>query len=94
MTDDKKHETLHSMQRVKSTNCKVNLRLIVEDLTRDFVCGTMSHAKLLLHWSILHYQVTFEWHSGCGLDMSITLNSIGVNHWHEVFFCHSSRLIC
>ena len=37
----------------------------------DFVCGAMSHAKLSLHWSIVHYQVTFEWFnsgSDCALD--------------------------
>ena len=34
----------------------------------DFFCGTMSHAKLLLHWSVIHYQMTFEWHDGCGLE--------------------------
>ena len=31
--DDKMHEKLPSMQRVKSNNCKVDLRLIVGDLT-------------------------------------------------------------
>ena len=36
----------------------------------DFVCGTMSCAKLL-HWSVIHYQMTFEWHSGRGLETSI-----------------------
>ena len=39
---------------------------------RFFVCVTMSHAKLL-HWSVLHNQVTFEWHSGHGLETSIDL---------------------
>ena len=32
----------------------------------DFIRGTMSHAKLLLHWSVTHYQMTFEgaqWYS-------------------------------
>ena len=29
----------------------------------NFVCGTMSYAKLSLHWSVIHYQVTFEWTS-------------------------------
>ena len=24
-----------------------------------FVCGTISHAKLLLHWSAIYYQMTF-----------------------------------
>ena len=27
-------------------------------------------AKSLLHWSVIHYQVTFEWHSGRGLETS------------------------
>ena len=26
----------------------------------NFVCGTMLHAKMMLHWSVIHYQVTFE----------------------------------
>ena len=26
----------------------------------DFDCGTMSHAKSLLHWSIIHYLVTLS----------------------------------
>ena len=39
--------------------------------TCDFVCGTMSHAKSSLHWSVIHNQVTFEWHSGCGSERSI-----------------------
>ena len=40
----------------------------------DFVCGTtncMSHAKVLLHWSVIHYQMTFERHSGFGSETSI-----------------------
>ena len=28
--------------------------------TFNFVCGTMSHAKASLHWSVIHYQMTFE----------------------------------
>ena len=64
--DDKTLEILPSMQRIKSTNCKVNLGLIVEDWTCDFVCGTMSRAMSSLHWSLIHYQVTYEWHSGRG----------------------------
>ena len=36
-----------------------------------FVCGAMSHAKVLLHLSIIHYQMTFEWHSGHGTKTSI-----------------------
>ena len=36
-----------------------------------FVCGTISHAKLWLQWSVLHYQMTLEWHSGHGSEMSI-----------------------
>ena len=26
----------------------------------DFVRGTTPHNKLSLHWSVIHYQVTFE----------------------------------
>ena len=37
----------------------------------DFVCETMSHAKLSLHWSAIHYQVTFEWCFGHGSETSI-----------------------
>ena len=36
----------------------------------DFVCGTMSHAKMSLYWSVIHYQMTFERHSGCGSETS------------------------
>ena len=55
----KLHEKVPSMQRVKLTNSKVNLGLIEWRLnTCNFVCGTMSHAKSLLHWSVTHYQVT------------------------------------
>ena len=36
----------------------------------DFVCGTMSHTKLL-HWSAIHYQMTFEGHSGRDLETFI-----------------------
>ena len=51
------------------TQCHViNLRLIIAYWMCIFFCGTISHAKLLLHWSIKHYQVTFERHSGCGKD--------------------------
>ena len=33
----------------------------------NFVCETMSHAKnvMLLYWSVIHYQMTLKWHSGC-----------------------------
>ena len=36
-----------------------------------FFCGAMSHAKMLLHWSVIHYQMTFKRHSGHGSEMSI-----------------------
>ena len=36
-----------------------------------FLCRTMLHAKSLLHWSVIHYQVTFEWHFGCDSETSI-----------------------
>ena len=53
------------------TNWKVNLGLIVVDNICNFVCGTMSHVKLLLHWSVIHYQTTFECLSGCSSETSI-----------------------
>ena len=31
----------------------------------------MSHAKLSLHESVIHYQVIFEGHSSCGSERSI-----------------------
>ena len=40
----------------------------------SFVCGTMSQAKVSLHWSVIPYQITFEWHSECGLETSIPLD--------------------
>ena len=47
----------------------------------DFVSMRLhciSHSKMLLHWSVIHYQMTFEWHSGCGrgcgLEISIVSN--------------------
>ena len=49
------------MQSVKSTNCKVNLVLLWGLNTGDFAqCGTMLRAKSSLHWTAIHYQVTFE----------------------------------
>ena len=56
-----------------SSNYKVNLGLIVGNWTHVFCCGTMSHAMSSLHWSDIHYQVTFEWHSGRGSETSIVL---------------------
>ena len=59
--EKKNHEKLPSRQGVKYANCKVNLRFFCGRLnTCDFVCRTMSHAKSSLHWSVMHYQVTFE----------------------------------
>ena len=50
------------------------VRLILNNFGRinmyEFVCETRSHAKSSLHWSVKHYQVTFEWHSGRGLETS------------------------
>ena len=40
---------------------------IVGPSTCYLVCETRSHAKLYLGWSVIHYHVTFELHSGCGL---------------------------
>ena len=28
----------------------------------------MSHAKMWLYWSVIHYQMIFERHSGCGSE--------------------------
>ena len=58
ISKNKTHEKLTSMQKVKFTNCKVILRLIVGDCC-------LSRAKSLLHWSVIDYQVTFGSHSGC-----------------------------
>ena len=35
----------------------------------------MSHVKSSLHWSVIHYQVTFEEHSGGGLENVYCVNS-------------------
>ena len=43
----------------------------------DFVCGIMLHAKMLLRWSVIHNQITFERYSGCGLVMSIGTSTNG-----------------
>ena len=37
----------------------------------DFFSGTVSHAKLSLHWSVILCHVTFEWHSGRAWERSI-----------------------
>ena len=42
--------------------------------TLGFACGAMSHAKSLLHWSVIHHQVTFERQSGRGSEMPIYSN--------------------
>ena len=33
-----------------------------------FICGTISCAILSLHWSVTHFQMTFELYSGCGME--------------------------
>ena len=38
----------------------------------NFVCGTMSYAKLL-YWSVIHYQMTFERYSGLAKEININL---------------------
>ena len=48
----------------------------------DFVCETMSHVQYSLHWSVIHYQVTFERHSGPGSETPIIIENIG-----HFFFC-------
>ena len=37
----------------------------------DFVCETISSATSSLLWSIIHYQLTFEWHTVRGSEMYI-----------------------
>ena len=44
----------------------------------DFICGTMSHAKSSMHWSVIHYQVPFEGHPGHGSETSIGRKRINV----------------
>ena len=64
---EKKNQlTTKQMKNYKATPLtvtKVNLRLIMGDWTHAiFVCETMSLAKSSLHWSVIHYKVTFEWY--------------------------------
>ena len=42
----------------------------------DFVYGTVSHAKSSLHWSVIHYQMTFEEHFGNGLELSMDYDQL------------------
>ena len=44
-----------------------------------FVCGTMSHAKLSLHWSDIYYPMTLEWHSGRGSEMVVDTKHVTVH---------------
>ena len=64
------YKELHPLT-VTSTNCKVN------EIEHTLFClwdyDTMPHAMLLLRWSVIHYQVTFEGHSGRGSEKSIRL---------------------
>ena len=66
-TTKRMHEKLPSLQRVKQ---RILRETAIEHM--PFVCGIMSCAKLSLYWSVIHYQVTFECHSGCGLDTTLT----------------------
>ena len=36
----------------------------------------MSHAKMVLYWSVIQYQMTFERHSGCGSETSTDNNNL------------------
>ena len=36
----------------------------------NFVCWTLSYAKLSFHWLVIHCQVTFEWRSKRGSEES------------------------
>ena len=60
----KHHEKLLSHQRDKHTNCNVNLEFIVGD--RKF------RDELSLHWSAIHYEMTFVCHSGRGSETPFT----------------------
>ena len=40
-----------------------------------FVCGTVSHATFSFHWSVIHYQMTFEWHNWHSFEMSTDSNT-------------------
>ena len=59
--DERMHEKLPSMKKVKSIDCKINLNLFVRDCTCAilFVILCQSNAKVSLHWSVIHHQVTF-----------------------------------
>ena len=35
----------------------------------------MSHAKMSLHWSVIHYQMSFEWHIECSSEAPISTKS-------------------
>ena len=35
------------------------------------ICVTKARAKSSFYWSVMHYQVTFEWHSGRGSETII-----------------------
>ena len=43
----------------------------------DFVYGTMPHAMVSLHWSVMLYQVTFELHSRRGSEISLVTRGRG-----------------
>ena len=47
-------------------NLRLNLGLFVWDWTRAILFAGLCH----LHWSVKHYQVTFEWHSVRGSETS------------------------
>ena len=49
-------------------------------------------AKMPLHWSVIHYQMTFGWHSGCGLGCGLE-TSIVSNLW-GVMLCMCIGLPC
>ena len=50
----------------------INFKVIVGHSTcANFGCGTITHVKLLLHWSVIYFQVTFECCSGCSSERCI-----------------------
>ena len=62
----------------------------------DFVCGTtcLSHAKMLLHWLVNHFQMKFELHFGCGSETAIPLCFEGKYITRTVNVFPSRYLLC
>ena len=56
---EKKIKQQQQTIKTKPTNCKVKPQITYLWEMCNFVSGTMSSAKPLLLWSVIHYQVTF-----------------------------------